>query len=94
VVVDEIVVGPRHRDPACEQTELQSPQRDVAAAVRMRNERSHRNPTRHRRRQLALERPDLAAEDRDVDALPRALDRAEHWVDAVVGFDDEFHASP
>jgi hypothetical protein len=58
----------------------------------MSDQRAHRDAAPGGGRQLPLERPDLAPENRDVDALAGTLDRTKHRLDAVVRFDDEFHA--
>ena len=77
--------------PRVEQAQLELAQALLAAAVGVRDQRTHHDAARHGRFERLLELDAIEAEDDDVDRLPGLRDGLHERRDAVVGLDDQLH---
>ena len=73
VVPHQIVGCPAHHDAGIEHPRFEDPQALLTARVGVRNQRPNRDSTLHRRVDGLFERPQIEAEDDEVDRLLRSL---------------------
>ena len=93
VIADEIVGAAGHGHAGGQQPQFQLPQDLVAAAVSVRDDGAHVDPTLHRPFEGVRNLVPIVPEDEHVDGLFRLFDGSNNGPDASVGLNDEFHTS-
>ncbi len=91
VIADKVVGGARDGDAPLEQLQFQAAEALVAAAVGVGRERSHVDPARHSGLQRAGKVGTIQAEDENIDALSRLLDRRDNRGNSSVRLNDQLH---
>jgi hypothetical protein len=91
VMAGQVVGRPADGHARREKRHLQLAQPLLPAAVGVRDQRPHRDPAPHGRRERLLQLDTVEPEDHDVDALLRALYRHQQRRNAVIGLGDQFH---